>query len=46
VPIPKGSDGRMQKVDIIIPNLQALPQNEKATPYSIATHKGQQTTIF
>ena len=36
----------MQKVDVIIPNLRALPQNEKPTPYFIATYKGQQIDNF
>jgi hypothetical protein len=36
----------MKKVDVIILNLRALPQKEKATPYFIATYKGQLTTIF
>ena len=46
VPVQKGSDGRIQKVDVLTPILQALPQKKKTTPYSIATHKDQQIDNF
>ena len=33
-PSQKAPDSRIQKVGVIIPNLRALPQNEKPTPIS------------